>query len=76
MGITEGRVSSCTPRRSGVFARNSSDYTETTPQRTHKSRQPSRTQEGNMPYDPNMRILVVDDFSTMRRIGAQHPAPA
>ena len=21
-----------------------------------------------MPYDPNMRILVVDDFSTMRRI--------
>ncbi len=21
-----------------------------------------------MPYDPNMRVLVVDDFSTMRRI--------
>ena len=21
-----------------------------------------------MPYNPNMRVLVVDDFSTMRRI--------
>ena len=21
-----------------------------------------------MPYDPNMRVLVVDDFATMRRI--------
>ena len=21
-----------------------------------------------MPYDPNMRVLIVDDFSTMRRI--------